>query len=106
VIAFVNGQSCGAPANTLVAVEGDDVPEEDVGRTVYVIDVLANGANNYEREGCGQPGDAIMLYFPASGRASSEQPLFQAGPSRVDLELDVMLGHRVGLPSLASDGTD
>jgi hypothetical protein len=106
VIAFVNGQSCGAPATTLVATEGDDVPEEDVGRTVYVIDVLADGTDNYERPGCGEAGDPVVLYFPASGRISTDQPIFQSGPIRADLDLDVALDNRAGLPSLASDGTN
>ncbi|MGH2627842.1 MAG: hypothetical protein ACRDHY_14465, partial [Anaerolineales bacterium] len=56
VIAFVNGVSCGS-AQTFIAIEGDEVPPADVGRTVYVIDVFADGARNYERPGCGHPGD-------------------------------------------------
>ena len=107
VIAFVNGISCGgAPTTTLVATEGDDVPEEDIGRTVYVIDVLANGTNNYERTGCGEPGLPIMLYLPAIGRMSSQQPLFQSGPIRADLELDIALTQRAGIPQLAADGAN
>jgi hypothetical protein len=107
VIAFVNGVSCGGtPTTTLVATAGDDVPEEDIGRTVYVIDVLANGTNNYERVGCGQPGVPIMLYLPSMGRMSSQQPLFQSGPIRADLELDIALSQRTGIPQLASDGAN
>ena len=107
VIAIVNGASCGGtPTTTLVATEGDDVPEEDVGRTVYVIDVLANGTNTYERAGCGQPGLPITLYFPAIGRMSSQQPLFQAGPIRADLELDIALIHRSTVSQVASDGSN
>jgi hypothetical protein len=105
IVAFVNGVSCGgSPAMTSVATDGDDVPEEDVGRTVYVIDVLANGTNTYERPGCGQPGLPITLYFPAIGRMSTQQPLFQSGPTRADLELDVVLSQRAGIPQLAADG--
>lgn len=107
VIAFVNGVSCGGtPTTTIVAAEGDDVPEEDIGRTVYVIDVLANGTNTYERLGCGQPGIPITLYLPSIGRMSSQQPLFQSGPIRVDLELDVALSQRAGIPQLAADGAN
>lgn len=107
VIAFVNGKSCGgAPVSTFVATPGDDVPDEDVGRTVYVIDVLADGTNTYERPGCGRSGDPIMLYFPTIGRSSTQQPLFQPGPLRTDLELDVALQFRATLPQLSGDGTD
>ncbi|MEX0782745.1 MAG: hypothetical protein WD557_08850 [Dehalococcoidia bacterium] len=107
VIAFVNGKACGGtPTNTLVASEGDDVKPEDVGRTVYVIDVLADGTNTYERLGCGRPGDPILLYFPAAGRTSSVQPLFQSGPLRADLELDIALSQRAGIPQLAADGAN
>ena len=107
VVAFVNGKSCGGGSpQTFVATEGTDVPEEDVGRTVYVIDVLADGTKNYERPGCGRPGDAILIYFPKVGRMAGVQPLFQAGPLRADLELEVALGYRGVLPQLANDGTD
>ena len=107
VIAFVNGKSCeGAPTQTFVAAEGDDVPPEDIGRTVYVIDVLADGENVYEREGCGHPGDPILLYLPAIGRMSSTQPLFQPGPLRADLPLDLWLSYRQVVPAVASEGAD
>jgi hypothetical protein len=104
LLAFVNGKSCGAmAANTFVAADGDGVPEEDVGSTVYVIDVLAGGDRNYERPGCGQTGDPITLYPPAMGRLPSVQPLFRAGPMRADLEFDVNLQFRAILPQLAPD---
>ena len=105
VVAFVNGRSCGGgTAQTFVATEGQDVPVEDVGRTVYVIDVLADGTNNYERAGCGHPGDPILLYFPMSGRMASTQPLFQAGPLRADVDLGVALPQRASIPQVTSDG--
>ncbi len=107
VVAFVNGKSCGGgSAQTFVAVEGQDVPAEDVGRTVFVIDVLADGTKNYERSGCGHPGDPIALYFPAIGRSATFTPLFQAGPLRADIELDVVFAQRASLPQVASDGAD
>lgn len=107
VIAFVNGKSCtGTPTTTFVATEGDDIPEEDVGRTVYVIDVLADGSALYERPGCGQAGDPIIFWFPEIGRMPSTRPLFQPGPTRADLELDVHLAYRGVVPELASEGAD
>jgi hypothetical protein len=107
VLAFVHGNSCGgALTNTFVATEGDDVPEEDVGSTVYVIDVLSDGSQNYERAGCGRPGDVITLYLPSIGRMASAQPLFQAGPTRADIELDVALDFRARAPQLAGDPLD
>lgn len=107
VVAFVNGKSCGSgTAQTFIATKGQDVPDEDVGRTVYVIDVLADGTKNYERPGCGHPGDPITIYFPDIERMSSFEPLFQAGGLRANLELDVTLSHRGVLPQLASDGGD
>ncbi len=107
VLAFVNGNSCGgAPAQTFVATDGDVVPEEDIGATVYVIDVLADGENTYERDGCGNPGDPIVLYLPGIGRMAGVQPLFQAGPIRADIELDVSLQFRASLPQLATDAAN
>lgn len=106
VMAFVNGKSCGgAPSNTFVAIEGEGVPDEDVGRTVYVLDVLADGTKVYERPGCGHTGDQVILYFPVIGRMSSQRPLFQPGPQRADLELDIALQFRAGIPAIATDGT-
>lgn len=104
VVAFVNGNSCGgAPAQTFVATDGDDVPDQDIGATVYVVDVLAGGAATYEREGCGHAGDPVILYFPAVGRMAAAQPLFQAGPIRADIELDIALQFRASLPQVATD---
>ncbi len=104
VLAFVNGTSCGgAPTETFIATEGDDTPDEDVGATVYVIDVLADGESSYEREGCGHPGDPITIYLPSIGRMGSSQPLFQAGHTRADIELDVVLQFRASVPQLAID---
>lgn len=106
VIAFVNGKSCGVATQTLIAEPGEGVPEDDVGKTVYVIDVLADGSDNYERIGCGHPGDPITLYFPVAGRTSTTQPLFQALQTRADIDLDISLSHSAGIPSLAADGVN
>jgi hypothetical protein len=106
VLAFVNGKSCGEAATTFVATEGEDVPDDDVGSTVYVIDVLGDGTHNYEREGCGHPGDPITIYLPTIGRMASARPLFQAGPTRADVELDILLAFRAGVPQLASDASN
>jgi hypothetical protein len=104
-LAFV-GKSCEVRPRNFVTTEGDDIPPEDIGKTVYVVDVLADGHNVYEREGCAHPGDPILLYLPAIGRMSSTQPLFQPGPVRADLQLDIWLGYRQVVPAVASEGAD
>ncbi len=103
VIAFVNGKSCG-DAFTKVAPEGPDTPEGDAGKTVYVVDVLADGTNPGDRAGCGRAGDPVSFYFPPIGRMAAQQPLFTAGSARVDLDLSVELANRLVAPMAASDG--
>ena len=100
VIAFVNGIACGSDT-TLVATPGEGTPASDVGKTVYAIDVAADGTAVGERAGCGHAGDPVMLYFPQSGMAV-QQPSFHQGPQRADLDL-VPMGFRLRAPMLASD---
>ena len=103
VIAFVNGRACGE-ALVSVAPPADGTPIGDVGRTVYVIDVLADGKGVGQRRGCGHPGDLVTLYFPRSGIAI-QQPLFKQGGQRVDLDIGVQTSHRLQAPLMSSDGS-
>lgn len=102
VLAIVNGRVCGSGATT-IANAGPDVPPTDVGRTVYVLDVLADGTNAGQAPGCGTPGDLVTLYFPESQRVAFERPLFRQGPERVDLNLGPILTSRLQTPMLAAD---
>ena len=103
VIAFVNGRVCGT-AQPLVATAADGTPADDVGRTVYVIDVAANGGGVGQRPGCGHANDRVVLYFPASHRMGSQQPIFKQGGERVDLELGVNLQYQLRATQIAGDG--
>lgn len=105
VIGLVNGRACGE-ATTLVAAAGPGVPPGDVGKTVYVVDVLADGTNSGQRPGCGRPGDPVLLYFAGSHRMASQQTFFSAGSQRFDLELGPELFFRLTTPVLASDGAN
>ncbi len=93
VVAFVNGNACGS-GETLVATAAEGTPADDVGKTVYVLDVLADGTSVGQRPGCGHPGDAVTLYFPASHSVASQQPTFVPGGQRVDLDLGTNLPYR------------
>ena len=103
VIAFVNGKVCGT-AQTLVATAADGTPADDVGKTVYVIDISADGSGVGQRPGCGHAGDRVVLYFPASRRMGSQQPLFKQGGQRVDLDLGVNLQYQLRATQIAGDG--
>lgn len=103
VIGIVNGKACGE-AMTLIALAGVGVPAGDVGKTVYVVDVLADGPNSGQRPGCGRPGDIISLYFPDSHRLAAQQTTFQAGSQRLDVDLAPELVFRLQGPMLANDG--
>lgn len=104
VLAIVNGRVCGSGA-TSIANAGAGVPSADVGRTVYVLDVLADGTNTGQAPGCGHPSDPVTLYFPESQRLAFERPLFRQGPERVDLNLGPVLASRLQTPMLAADST-
>lgn len=103
MIAFVNGSSCG-DAFTRIAPEGPDTPQGDAGKTVYVVDVLADGTNPGDRAGCGHPGNPVLFYLPLIGRMAAQQPLFTAGSARVDLDLTIELSNRLVAPVTAADG--
>ena len=103
VIGLVNGRACG-DATTLVAPPGPGVPAGDVGKTVYVVDVLADGFNLGQRPGCGHPGDTVYLYFVGSHRLAAQQAFFTAGGQRFDVQLGPELAFRLTAPVLASDG--
>ncbi len=103
VLAIVNGKVCGQ-ATTMIAGPGAGVPASDVGRTVYVVDVLAAGSNAGQMPGCGTPGAPVTLYFPQAQRVALEQPAFQQGGHRVNLNLGPALIYRLQTPMVANDG--
>lgn len=105
VLALVNGKVCGE-ATTLVATAGPGVPPGDVGKTVYVVDVLADGAATGQREGCGRPGDTVLLYFPASRRMAVQQLAFVSGGQRANVDLGAELQFRLQGPMVANDGVN
>jgi hypothetical protein len=105
VIAFVNGKACG-DSQTLVAPAAPDTPPDDVGKTVYVVDVLANGAALGQRPNCGHPGDTVSLYFPVAHAIGNQTPSFQQGGQRVDLDLTTNLSHRLTTPQVAIDASN
>lgn len=104
VIAFLNGHACGW-GSTQVATDHPDNPPGDVGKTVYDVDVRADGSGIFQIPGCGTQNAAISFYFPESGRMAAEQTTFAgAGFVRVDLSLDTALSHRLRAQLTASDG--
>ena len=105
VIALVNGKVCGE-ATTLIAAAGPGVPPDDVGKTVYVVDVLADGAATGQRAGCGRSGDTVLLYFPASRRIALQQLVFFSGGQRANVDLGSELQYRLQGPMVANDGVN
>jgi hypothetical protein len=105
VLAFVNGKTCG-DAVTQIAGAAPDTPAGDVGKTVYVVDVLANGTALGQRPACGHAGDSVTLYFPVSHAIGNQQPAFKQGGERVDLDLTTNLSHRLITPQVALDGSN
>ena len=103
VIALVNGQACGA-SETLVPEAGVGIPVGDVGKTAYVVNVLADGASAGQLRGCGKAGDPVTLYFPVSKRFAVQTLSFEAGSQRANLELGEELGFRLVGQMLANDG--
>ena len=103
VIGIVNGRACGE-AMTLVAQAGPGVPAGDVGKTVYVVDILAAGPGPGQRPGCGAPGDPVSLYFPELHRFALQQTTFLAGNRRFDVDLGPEMPFRLVGPLLAADG--
>jgi hypothetical protein len=105
VLALVNGRVCGED-RTFVATAQPGNPPEDVGRTVYAIDVSAAGDAAGQLPGCGRNGDPVVLYFPESKRVAVETPAFESGAfKRNNLILSVILGNAQAVPLVASDGT-
>ena len=82
VVALIGGIVCGS-ATTRIATPGPDTPAEDAGKTVYVVDVLADGSGPGQRPGCGHVGSPVTLYFPGSGRIAGHHPTFQIGRAYV-----------------------
>ncbi|MGI8925468.1 MAG: hypothetical protein ACR2HN_02330 [Tepidiformaceae bacterium] len=107
ILAFVNGNSCGS-ATTLVATAGDNVPPDEVGKTVYVIAVLAAGSSGAGTgPGCGRPGDRVTFYFPETRRLALERPTWGGETDeRHNLTLGPPLATRARLIAVAADGTD
>ncbi len=105
VVALVNGKACGE-GMTQVAAAGPGTPASDVGRTVYVVDVLADGSRPGQRPGCGSPGLPIRLWFPAVRRFALQEPSFAPGGQRVDVELGPVLPFRLSALLAASDGVN
>lgn len=103
VLALVGGRVCGQ-ASTAVAQAGPGVPAGDVGKTVYVVDVLADGFGPGQRPGCGQPGSPVLLYFTRSGALAAQRLTFTPGGARYDLALGPRLQFRLQGPMLANDG--
>ena len=103
VIAFVRGRVCGQ-GRTLTPSAGEGVPPTDVGRTVYTVNVLPSGTGGGQRPGCAFPGDQVTLYFPESHLTATLPLAYGQGGRRVDLDLDINLLYRLGLPQVAGDG--
>lgn len=96
VIALIGGLPCGAGTTFL---NGPAEPD-DPGKTVYVIDVAADGTRANEVRGCGLPGTPVRLYFPASGQFSPVTASFASGIARFNVTLGafpVSVGARAAL---------
>jgi len=102
VIVFVNGVECGS-AMTKVATAGDGTPAEEVGKTVYVVDVLADGGGGYgSKAGCGKAGDLVTFYFPGTHRVATQHPAWESGAHRENLDLGVSLSNRLVVAEAAA----
>jgi hypothetical protein len=105
IVAIVNGKVCGL-ARTQVANADPGNPPDDVGKTVYVIDVLADGPSSGQRPGCGRAGDPISIYLPEGHRVAAERPEFRPGLGvRTNLDMSVHLQFGMPAPIVANDGT-
>lgn len=105
IVAIVNGRVCGSD-RTFIAPPGPNVPPEDVGRTVYRIDVYAKGDGPGHHPDCAVVGDTIRFYLPESGRFANETSTFAPGAERLDLTVGDPLPYRGLAPRVARDGTD
>lgn len=102
VIAFVRGRACGETTSK-VATAGANVPASDVGKTVYVVDIAANGSLAGQRPGCGQAGDPVLFYLPSLHRFALQQPQFHQGNERVDLDFDNRLPYQLRAMQVGKD---
>ena len=100
VIAFIRGLSCGLD-QTKVATAGP--PDSDIGKTVYVIEIAADGNGPAQRPGCGRAGDPVLFYLPAQHLTAIQQPTFHQGQERVDLDFENQLRFQARAPQLAGD---
>ncbi len=106
VIAIVNGLSCG---NAVTQVASDDPTNApDIGKTVYALNVFADGAGLSQAPGCGSNGDIISFYFPEQRRLAVETATFTGigSPSRKGLTLGPELTFRQSVPLVSSDGVN
>jgi hypothetical protein len=103
VVGIIRGQACGV-GMTLVAPPWPDTPDEDEGKTVYVVNIYADGTSAGQRPGCGRAGDLVQFYFPVVRRLAVQQPLFHPGEERLNLELGPALSARLLLPFVTDDG--
>jgi hypothetical protein len=104
VVAIIAGKTCGLDQTRVATVDPGN-PPEDIGKTVYVVDVLSGGTGTGQRAGCGRAGDPVTLYFPKMHRFARQQPAFQQGGLRVNLDLGPELSNRVVSALAAADGT-
>jgi hypothetical protein len=103
VIAMVNGLSCGNDVTKVASDDPSNAP--DIGKTVYAISVLADGAGFSQAPGCGTNGDAISFYFPELRRFALETSTFTGvGFKRQELTLGPELTQRQAIPLVTSDG--
>ena len=103
VVALVGGAACGS-STTFIATASPDTPIEDLGRTVYSLNVRPDGTGAGQQSGCGREGESVLFWFPALSRFAFESPLFHQGEERVDLTLGPPLGVRLPLPFISDDG--
>jgi hypothetical protein len=102
LIAMVNGQACG---HTATQVASDDPSNEpDIGKTVFAVNVMANGSGFSQVPGCGTNGDIIHFYLPEEHRLATETSVFSGvGFQRQELTLDAELVNRLPVPLVTAD---
>jgi hypothetical protein len=103
VVAFVRDTNCGSGA-TFVALPADGTPASDVGKTVFALNVLADGTGGGERRGCGRVNDPVMLYFPVLHALATPKPKFVVGTVRIDVAVGAVLGSQARLGAIGADG--
>ena len=102
IIAMVNGRGCGYDTTKVAADDPSNAP--DIGKTVFAINVLADGTGSSQALGCGVPGDRIYFYFPDLRRFATETAQFVGiGFERTPLTLSEELTNRIYLPLVVKD---